>query len=34
MALFKKALDFLVGIATENEEVKKNPKDFVMALMQ
>jgi hypothetical protein len=34
MALFEKALDYLVGIVTENEEVKKFPKDFVTASMQ
>ena len=34
MALLEKALDYIVGIVTENEEVKKFPKDFVTASMQ
>jgi hypothetical protein len=34
MALLEKALDYIVGILTENEEVKKFPKDFVTASMQ
>lgn len=34
MALTEKALDYLVGIVTENEEVRKFPKDFVTASMQ
>lgn len=32
--MLEKALDYLVGIVTENEEVKKFPKDFVTASMQ
>ena len=32
--LLTKALHYIVGIVTENEEVKKFPKDFVTASMQ
>ncbi|MGH1435786.1 MAG: hypothetical protein ACRBG0_15175 [Lewinella sp.] len=34
MAILEKAIDYVVGIVTENEEVKKFPKDFVTASMQ
>ena len=34
MPLLEKALDYVLGIVTENEEVKKFPKDFVTASMQ
>lgn len=34
MALIEKALSYIVGIVTENEEIKKFPKDFVTASMQ
>ena len=34
MALLEKALDYIVDIVTENEEVKKFPKDFVTTSMQ
>lgn len=32
--ILTKALNYIVGIVTENEEVKKFPKDFVTASMQ
>ncbi len=34
MAILEKALDYIVGIVTQNEEVQKFPKDFVTASMQ
>jgi hypothetical protein len=34
MPLLSSALDYILGIITENEEVKKFPKDFVTASMQ
>jgi Effector-associated domain 11 len=34
MALIEKALDYIIGIVTENEEVRKFPKDFVTASMK
>lgn len=34
MALLETALEYIVGIVTENEEVKKFPKDFVTASMK
>lgn len=34
MVLLEKVLDYIVSVVTENEEVKKFPKDFVTASMQ
>lgn len=34
MATIEKALDYIVAVVTENDEVKKFPKDFVTASMQ
>lgn len=32
--MLEKALDYIIGVVTENEEVKKFPKDFVTTSMQ
>ena len=34
MAILQKALDYIVNIVTENEEVQQFPKDFVTTSMQ
>jgi len=34
MAILQKALDYIVNIVTENEEIKQFPKDFVTTSMQ